>query len=83
MGPRKRVMLTEHAKKRLAKYGLEESLVLETLEYPNEVLEGYAGRKVAHKYLDSLMLRVVYEENDIIRVITVYPARKTRYAKRG
>lgn len=78
---RKHVRITQHARRRLEKYKLRESEVIEAIEHPDELLENHGGRKIAHKFLNSYVLRIVYEENDIISVITVYPARKERYAK--
>jgi len=39
------------------------------------------GRKIAHKFMNDRVLRVIYEENDAITIVTVYPARRERYAK--
>ena len=41
---------------------------------------GYRGRSVAHLQLDEEhILRVVYEENGEVVIITMYPARQDRY----
>jgi UDP-N-acetylmuramate-alanine ligase len=34
-----------------------------------------------HRFMDDLVLRVIYEDNDEIVVVTVYPARRRRYAE--
>ena len=38
-------------------------------------------KKIAHRFKNKYVLRVVYEEDDAITVITVYPARRERYAE--
>jgi len=45
------------------------------------VVAGHLGRRIAHKFMNDLVLRVVYVEDDAIVVVTVYPARRERYAK--
>ena len=77
----KPIKVSEHAKKRMIKYGLSEDVVIEALREPDRVLVGYRGRKIAHKFKNNYVLRVIYEEDDFIMVITVYPARRERYAK--
>ncbi|MBI4338035.1 MAG: hypothetical protein HY683_09450 [Chloroflexi bacterium] len=45
-------------------------------------MEGYRGRRIAQRQFDDRhVLCVVFEEHaDAIVVVTVYPARKERYA---
>jgi len=44
------------------------------------VVEDYEGKSIAHKLLNEYVLRVVYiKEDDDVKVITVYPAKKERY----
>jgi len=45
------------------------------------VVSGHHGRKIAHKFMNDRVLRVIYEEEDTITIVTVYPARRERYAK--
>jgi len=78
---KKSILISEHAKRRIKKYGLSQKLVIETLTRPDKVLVGRNERKIAHKFKNNYVLRVIYEENDFITVITVYPARRERYAK--
>ena len=37
------------------------------------------ARKIAHRLKNGHVVRVVYEEDDAVSVITVYPARRERY----
>jgi len=78
----KPIKVSEHAKRRMAKYGLSRDVVVEALREPDQVLAGYRERKIAHKFKNSYVLRVVYTEEDVLTVITIYPARRERYAKK-
>jgi len=79
---KKSIKITEHARKRMRKYDLHESMIFEALTKPDNLIEGHHGRKIAHKFMNNYVLRVIYEEeNSTITVITVYPARRERYAK--
>jgi len=55
--------------------------VIEGLTKPDKVLMGHHERKIAHKFKNNYVLRIIYEENDFITVITVYPMRRERYAE--
>lgn len=61
----------------MAKRRILESWVKETLAGPEQVVEGYGGRRVAHKRMTTegkeRLLRVVYEETeDQLVVVTAY-----------
>ena len=61
-------------------FSLDHDTVLEILRQPQDVLPGYLGRFIAESPLDDThILRVVYEEDGEILVVTVYPARRERY----
>jgi len=77
----KPIKMSGHARRRMAKYGLREDMVIGALRKPDRVSAGYHGRRIAHKFMDDYVLRVVYEEDDVITVVTVYPARRERYEK--
>jgi len=36
-------------------------------------------RRIAQRFINDYIKRVVYEENDNITVVTVYPVRRERY----
>jgi len=78
---RRLIRISEHARKRMIKYGLIEEVVIGALREPDRVLVGHRGRKIAHRFKNRYVLRVVYEEDDTITVVTVYPARRDRYAE--
>ena len=81
----KPVNFTDHAleKMRLAQasgFGVNEEIVLKAVREPQGLIEGYGGRSIAQITLDTEhVLRVVYEEDGEIIVITVYPGRPRRY----
>ena len=80
----KAITLSPHAKeklRRLVQIGISEEKISQTIQNPENLTEGYFGRKIAQSPLtDELVLRVIYEEMDNnIVVITVYPAKRRRY----
>ena len=68
-------------RRELKNYGLSGSIVIEALTKPDKLLVGHHKRKIAHKFKNNYVLRVIYEKNDSITVITVYPARRERHAE--
>jgi len=61
------------ADKKLKRRGISKKWVRETLNSPVQIVEGYGGRKVAHrKYMiedKEYLLRVVYEDKDMQKVV--------------
>lgn len=82
-----RIILTRHAERKLKDLEqlgvyLTKSLIGETLENPLNVdTESDYPNKIASGIFDEKhILRVIFrEEDDIIRVITFYPAKRGRY----
>ena len=65
------------AKKKSKRRGISEEWINETVNFPAQIVDGYGGRKVAHKkYLikeKEYLPRVVYEEKaGVNEVITAY-----------
>ena len=84
MNKKKKVEFTLHAEdklKRLMKVGVTKEKVLEIIENPEKVVNGYYGRKIAQGLLsEDLILRIVYEESEgEIMVVTIYPGERRRY----
>ena len=78
------IIIPPYAQERIKRYNLTEDLIKDALINPDEIVEGYEGRKIAHKMLNEHMLRVVYlKVEDGVKVITVYPAKKERYSQRN
>jgi hypothetical protein len=73
------VKISSHAKRRIERYGLHEAMVIKALRRPDRIIFGRHGRKIAHKFMNDRVLRVIYEENDVMTVVTVYPTRRERY----
>ena len=76
----KPIRISEHAKRRMMRYELTDVQITQAIRKPDEVVKGHHGRKIAHKLMNDYVLRVIYDENDIVTVVTAYPARRERYA---
>jgi len=77
------IVISNHAKERIKVYNLTEKVVIEAINNPDEVVEGYDGTVIAHKLLNEHLLRVVYiKEKNGFKVITAYSAKKERYYKK-
>ena len=82
------IILSDHAQLKLevlAKHGfvIQVETVIQAVSTPDQVEDGYQGRKVAQKAISGThVLRVVYEEGpEGILVVTMYPGRRERYEK--
>ena len=64
----KPIRVSGHARRRMERYMLGEDVVIEALREPDRVVAGYRGRRIAHKFMNDHVLRVVYEEDDFIAV---------------
>jgi hypothetical protein len=65
------------ARKKIRRRGISKDKVKETIDLPDQTVDGYGGRKVAQKRdmmkKKEYLLRVIYEEKEEInRVITAY-----------
>jgi len=76
-----KITITNHAKERMDTYDLSEETVKNAIINPDEIVNGYKERLIAHKAYNNNILRVIYEKtiDDEIIIITVYPALKKRY----
>ncbi len=75
-----KIIISEHAKERMQKYGLKEHDIKDCLDNASSIIDGKDGRKIAQKNLNSYVLRVIYEKKeDVIIVITTYKAKSERY----
>ncbi len=81
----KPVRFTRHAIDKLELLGqwgftIDREKIAADMAHPQESSPGYQGRYIARLQLDEgHILRVVYEENGEVVVITIYPARQDRY----
>lgn len=84
----KKIIFSSHADNKfeiLKKHGvfISKEVIEDAVLSPDETMTGYKNRKISQKKLDGThVLRVVYEiHNDDILIITLYPARSSRYEK--
>jgi hypothetical protein len=78
----KPIKLTVHARLRMMKYQLSEEEVIDCIQNPDSVVKGYKGREIANKVKNKYVIRAIFEENELITVVTVYLAWKSRYESR-
>lgn len=72
--------ISEHAKERMAQYGVNEQMVLDCILTPDDIDETYGNRQIYQKRLNGYVLRAIVETKEgIKRVVTVYKARSGRY----
>ena len=81
-----KIEFTKHAEFKLEllkEHGFEISKdqVKDVIKDPDSVKKGKKGRQIAQKVINKIhILRVIYiTQNKTIRIITLYPARRTRY----
>ncbi len=81
-GDRIRIVITYHAHQRMERYNLGRDLVLSTVRHPESVRPARGEREVRERALNGYVLRVVVEEEEegLWVVVTVYKARRDRYA---
>lgn len=69
----KKIEIIPIARKKSKRRGISEEWINETVTFPEQVVEGYGGRKVAQrKYMvedKKYLLRVVYEEERELKVV--------------
>tara|TARA_Y100000294_G_scaffold55359_1_gene52228 strand:- start:507 stop:689 length:183 start_codon:yes stop_codon:yes gene_type:complete len=46
------IIISNHAKERIKRYNLKESVVIGAIKKPDETVKGYEGTLIAHKLLD-------------------------------
>ena len=77
----KRIIFIQHAADRLKERGIPLDLVEETIRNPDKI-DFENERKIAQKLVDGKLLRVIYEEEEAIVVISAYrTSRVDRYLK--
>ncbi|MBU4457238.1 MAG: DUF4258 domain-containing protein [Candidatus Omnitrophica bacterium] len=82
----KKIIFCTHAENKfriLAKHGLKiaKTQILDAINNAESIVEGERSRKIAQRPFNSeYLLRVIFEETDeLITVITFYPAKRSRY----
>ena len=83
-GDQLEVLFLSHAMERIKKWGINDTIVAETLVLPEEVLVGHGNRYIAQKRYGLHIVRAVYEyEKELPVLITVYFPYSERYFKGG
>jgi len=83
----KKIDIIPIAERKLSRRGIKRELVEDAVINPEQIVEGYGDRKVAHKkvfiYDKEYLLRAVYEETEeMIVVVTAYlTSQVSRYWK--
>jgi hypothetical protein len=72
-----KIIYTHHAKQRMAQRKIDPAQVVETLEFPDNVVDGDLHEQIAIKNYGNRELRVVFEEVEAGTVL-IYTAIKTR-----
>jgi len=73
----KRLIFVQHALDRMDERGITKELVIDILNHAESIDSNDEKRKVAQRFIDGKLLRVIYEdETDAIIVITVYKTSK-------
>ena len=81
----KPIRFTNHARQKLLLtqrqgFSVDEETIIRVIQEAKEIHLGYSGRLIAQDSLDDEhVLRVIYEESDVITVVTMYPGRRERY----
>ncbi len=82
----KKVIFGSHAEEKFKlleerNFLLSKKQVLDCVKSPDKLEQGYQGRKIAQKKISQAhILRVVFQEfTDHLKIVTFYPARRTRY----
>ncbi len=71
------MLLTIHAREKMKEYGIEEKEIEDTIKAPEKAfLDIKTGREIAVKSWKDKHLVVVFERNDIVNVVTVFPTSK-------
>lgn len=67
----------------LNKYGFQinKKAVVNIMKNPDKIINGYKHRKIAQKIIDERhFIRTIFMEDlDSKRIVTVYPAKRSRY----
>ena len=73
------IIFTEHSKAKMKQRNISQKLVEKVLKSPDNILFSYGKRKIAHKKIGKLFLRVIFKkEKDKIIVITAHWIKKWR-----
>ena len=81
----KPVLWTAHARDKLKliqnqEFIVDEDSIVSALHQPQQIVPGFSGRLIAQAALDDdHVIMVVYEETNVITLVTLYPGMRSRY----
>ncbi|MBM3701697.1 MAG: DUF4258 domain-containing protein [Actinobacteria bacterium] len=82
----KKIIFSDHSiekMKILNKHGFQinKKAVVNIMKNPDTIISGYKHRKIAQKIIDNKhFIRVIFMEDlDSKKIVTVYPAKRSRY----
>lgn len=77
------IKYTDYSESSLTDRKISKEIIKESLNKPDEIVEGKNGRKIAHKVIKNKLLRVIFEKQNAKTyiVITAYYTHPRRYIK--
>ena len=80
----KKVFFVQHALDRMSERSITEEQVKSTLNLPDQIDCRNEKRKIAHRFIEGRLLRVIYEEDDdAVIVVSAYCTSKVdKYIRR-
>ena len=79
-----RVVISEHARRRAEERGIEEGLIRDVLEDPEDVITVKFGRRAAYRQVRDKYVVVIFEEQkDEIVVVTTLRVDRERLRRYG
>ena len=73
----KKIIFLEHSLERMEKREITQELIIATLNSPNSIILNNENRKIAQRFIDGKLIRVIYEEEmEKIIVVTAYKTSK-------
>jgi hypothetical protein len=80
----KRVIFVQHAMDRMSERSITQELVKSTLNHPDNIDCRNEKRKMAQRFIEGRLLRIIYEEDDdAIVVVSAYcTSRVNKYIRR-
>ena len=80
----KKLIFIQHALDRMKERGITEEMVRSALNYPDNIERIEEKRKIAQRFIEGKLLRIIYEEDDeAISVVSAYRTSKVSKYYRG
>jgi hypothetical protein len=80
----KELVFIQHALDRMKERNITEEMVIATLNYPDNIENSEENRKIAQRFIEGKLLRIIYEEDDeAISVVSAYRTSKVGKYQRG